>query len=97
MVNFDKIQNSQNARINQKDAQVKNTENMAAFVAAYKQAEKTLQVPDAEKKQKDKWQKKRGRNLNKEDYTEKDEIDEMLEEIDKRINQLLETAKGEGQ
>lgn len=69
---------------------------MAAFVEAYKQAEKTLSVPDAEKKEKDKWQKKRGRVLNKKDYEQQDEIDELLAEIDKRINQLLDLAKGEG-
>lgn len=96
MVNFEKIQNSQNAKVNQRESQIKNAENMAAFVEAYKQAERTLNVPDAEKKEKDKWQKKRGRNLGKKDYEQKDEIDEVLEEIDKRLNQLLELAKGEG-
>ena len=94
MVNFEKIQNSQNAKVNQRESQVKNAENMAAFVEAYKQAEKTINVPDAEKKEKDKWQKKRGRNLNKKDYEHKSEVDEILEEIDKRIDQLLELAKG---
>jgi len=68
---------------------------MAAFVAAFKQAEKTLQVPDAEKKEKEKGQKKRAHNLSKKDYEAPDEIDELLGEIDKRINQLLEMAKGD--
>jgi len=68
---------------------------MTAFVEAYKQAEKILNVPDAEKKEKDKWQKKRGRVLNKKDYEQNDEVDELLAEIDKRLNQLLDMAKRE--
>lgn len=92
------INRSHNAKIGK--AVVSNfqhNEHAAAFIAAYKQAEKFLQVPESEKKEKQDQQKKRGRNLNKKDYENKDEIDEVLEEIDKRLNRLLALVKKEGE
>ena len=75
---------------------VQHQEHAAAFIAAYKEAEKILEVTESEKKEKQEEQKKRGRNLDKKDYEEKDEIDEVLEEIDKRLNRLLDLVKKEG-
>ena len=96
MTNIENINNSQNAKLGQKiESQTKNTELQAAFIGAYKQAEQMLSVPETEKKEKEKRQKKRGRQLSREDYENKDDLDVVLEEIDKRINQLLKLAEEE--
>ncbi len=94
-MNIENLQNSQNAKMGQKvDGQHLNIEKAAAFVEAYKQAEKVIQVPDPDKKEKEKDQKDRKRK-NRRDYEKKDEVDEILEEIDKRLNRLLELAEEE--
>lgn len=91
------INRSHNARVGKAlVSNAQHNEHAAAFMAAYKQAEKILQVPESEKKEKQDQQKKRGRNLEKKDYENKDEIDEILEEIDKRLNRLLDLVKKEG-
>lgn len=80
--------------VQQKPAETIRTDDAArSFVAAFKQAIETAAVPKNEKKEGERDQKKRGRHFTKEDYTFEDEIDYILEEIESRLNKLMQLAK----
>jgi hypothetical protein len=66
-----------------------------AFLASFKKADQIAkEVHEADKKEKEQDQKQRGRRLSKEDFQgQPDEVEEILDEIDKRLERMLEIAK----
>lgn len=63
-----------------------------SFIAAFKQAIEVNTVPQNTKKEGQRDQKKR-RQHTKEDYTFEDEIDQILAEIDERLDKLVKLAQ----
>jgi hypothetical protein len=64
-----------------------------AFLAAFKKADELAkEVNEADKKDREDDEKRR-RNFTKADYEKPDEVEEILEEIDKRLERMLEIAR----
>jgi hypothetical protein len=71
------------------DKKNQNTEAAQAFVAAFKEAEKVAsQVAAADKKHKDELARKKEIKTKKQDFEWDDEIDFILSEIDKKLEEL---------
>ncbi len=86
-------------RVLQKLDGVKAAENSKVFAASLKEATKMAQqIMSSEKKQRDELRKRKDRKNQKEDFEWDDEIDQILAEIDKRMEELKaigETLLGE--
>ena len=73
---------------------VQNRDEMAkAFLASWKVADQAAEVAQADKKQKEEEQKKRQRIFQKEDYEGYNELEDILGEIDERLEKMLDIAK----
>ena len=64
-----------------------------AFLASWALADKAAEVAQADKKQKQQDQKKRQKPFTKKDYESYNELDDILAEIDARLEKMLEIAK----
>ena len=63
------------------------------FAAAFKTADQAAMIAQADKKQKEQEQKKRQKHFTKEDYEGYNELEDVLNEIDERLERMLEIAK----
>ncbi|GBR75729.1 hypothetical protein NO2_0377 [Candidatus Termititenax persephonae] len=63
------------------------------FAAAFQAADRAVTVAQADKKQKEQEQKKRQKHFSKEDYEGYNELEDVLSEIDERLERMLEIAK----
>lgn len=92
---FNEVQNLQQAqRLPPREQFVQNKDELArAFLASFKQADQAAAVLQSEKKQKEEEQKKRQRVFTKKDYEGYNELEDVLEEIDERLEKMLEIAK----
>ena len=73
---------------------VQNRDELAkAFLATWRAADQAAEVSQADKKQKEEDQKKRQRHFQKEDYEGYNELEDILAEIDERLEKMLDIAK----
>ena len=73
---------------------VQNRDDMArAFLASLKTADQEIKTAQTDKKQKEEDQKKRQRIFKKEDYEGYNELEDILSEIDERLEKMLDIAK----
>jgi hypothetical protein len=64
-----------------------------AFLASFKAADQAAEVAQADKKQKEEDQKKRQRIFTKADYQGYNELEDVLAEIDERLEKMLNIAR----
>jgi hypothetical protein len=64
-----------------------------AFLASWALADQAAEIAQADKKQKQEEQKKRQKPFTKEDYEGYNELDDILAEIDARLEKMLEIAQ----
>jgi len=94
-MNTGEMQNIQQAQRMAPRAQiVQNKDELSrAFLASFQQADKAAAIAQSEKKQKEEEQKKRHRIFTKEDYQGYNELEDVLAEIDERLEKMLNIAK----
>jgi len=93
-MNTPEVQNLQTQRLAARVQAVQNKDDLSrAFLASFQQADKAAAVAQSAKKQKGEEQKKRQRVFGKEDYQGYNELEDVLEEIDARLEKMLNIAK----